>query len=407
MKKIITPVLIGGLMVSSLVSPAFATAVSDNDDNLLISPSPETSEIQNTSGNNSDKVVEDENSETNAVVDYEVLRCHADDIIKDEETGKITGVIVVDEDGNKTILNISDKTFCIDNKTRTSFDINELISNEPILVYRSAVQTFSLPPQTAAYVIVRNYSDEEIMGYPKYSKVESEVETNDDVSKFLTEFGGMYIGINEDTKLLKSDGSEASIKDLTPGTRILNWYGVAALSYPGQALSEQIIIMPEIEAEEAEDVGEIEEPIIEAKEITRGDFVDMLYKAAGSPAVDSMDLGYMDIDGSSDKYNAIIWAATNGFMSGYGNGTFGVNDKINAEQAYTVIWRYNGAPEADLSNISKCDDFGSVSDFAKEALAWMDSLKLINTDSNKLNSKDVVTNVQINEILNNLSQDKS
>lgn len=403
MKKIITPVLIGGLMVSSLVSPAFATAVNDNNDGLLVSPEPETSEIQNTSENNSDKVVEDENSETNAVVDYEVLRCHADDIIKDEETGKITGVIVVDEDGNKIILNISDKTFCIDNKTRTSFDINELISNEPILVYRSAVQTFSLPPQTAAYVIVRNYSDEEIMGYPKYSKVESEVETNDDVSRFLTEFGGMYIGINEDTKLLKSDGSEASIKDLTPGTRILNWYGVAALSYPGQALSEQIIIMPEIETE---DVEEVEEPIIEAKEITRGDFVDMLYKAAGSPAVDSIDLGYMDVDGSSDKYNAIIWAATNGFMSGYGNGVFGVNDKINAEQAYTVIWRYNGAPEVDLTNMNKYEDFNSVSDFAKKAFAWMNNLQLIDTSVNNLYSKNIVTNIQINEILNNLEQGK-
>lgn len=65
--------------------------------------------------------------------------------------------------------------------------------------------------------------------------------------------------------------------------------------------------------------------------VTREQLATMLYRYAGSPAVNG-SLPFSDADTASDyAQNALIWATQNGILNGYGDGRIG--PKANAERA--------------------------------------------------------------------------
>ena len=65
--------------------------------------------------------------------------------------------------------------------------------------------------------------------------------------------------------------------------------------------------------------------------VTREQLATMLYRYAGSPAVNG-SLPFSDADTASDyAQNALIWATQNGILNGYGDGRVG--PKANAERA--------------------------------------------------------------------------
>ena len=65
--------------------------------------------------------------------------------------------------------------------------------------------------------------------------------------------------------------------------------------------------------------------------VTREQLATMLYRYAGSPAVNG-SLPFSDADTASDyAKNALIWATQNGILNGYGDGRSG--PKANAERA--------------------------------------------------------------------------
>ena len=75
-------------------------------------------------------------------------------------------------------------------------------------------------------------------------------------------------------------------------------------------------------------------------------------------------------------YNAAVnWAASEGIINGYENGKFGVGDALTREQMVTILYNYEKDylgidVTLDGNDAEGFEDFGTTSEFAKDAVAW-------------------------------------
>ncbi len=106
--------------------------------------------------------------------------------------------------------------------------------------------------------------------------------------------------------------------------------------------------------------------------LTRGEVVQTLYEKAGKPEV-TAKVTFTDVPADNVYYNAIRWAAGKKYISGYGDGTFGVNDAITVEQLSVILWNYMGHPEDDAA----LDQIGEHSRWALHSLHWSVARKVI------------------------------
>ncbi|MCD8356798.1 MAG: S-layer homology domain-containing protein [Clostridia bacterium] len=113
--------------------------------------------------------------------------------------------------------------------------------------------------------------------------------------------------------------------------------------------------------------------------MTRTMMAQILYNFCGKPAVTYSNI-YSDVPAGTWYTNAVIWAAENNIMAGYGNGKFGVNDVISREQIATVL--YNFSNQNDLETSSRDDlnnysDASSISNYAVEPMQWAVSTNIL------------------------------
>ncbi len=84
---------------------------------------------------------------------------------------------------------------------------------------------------------------------------------------------------------------------------------------------------------------------------TRAQIVTFLYRAAGSPAVDSsVKNPFSDVSKDSKFYNAIMWAVSKGITEGTTKTTFSPNAACTRAQIVTFLWRYEGKPVVNVVN---------------------------------------------------------
>lgn len=118
---------------------------------------------------------------------------------------------------------------------------------------------------------------------------------------------------------------------------------------------------------------------------TRGEVATMLYRLAGEPAVNGMS-SFKDVAPLTYYTNAVTWAASKGYVTGYDADTFGPGDKISREQLVTILYRYVVANNVgvDISNTSTFRSFGdasAVSGYAINAMTWACNAGIIKGDS--------------------------
>ncbi len=75
--------------------------------------------------------------------------------------------------------------------------------------------------------------------------------------------------------------------------------------------------------------------------LTRAMLATTLYRAVGEPSADTRSQFTDTIKGEWYD-NAVTWADTKGYMKGYGNGLFGINDPVSMEQMDVILGRYTG-----------------------------------------------------------------
>lgn len=107
---------------------------------------------------------------------------------------------------------------------------------------------------------------------------------------------------------------------------------------------------------------------------SRAMIATILWRMAGSPAVNG-SIGFSDVADGQWYSEAIRWAASEGIVDGYGNGSFGPNDPITREQFAAMLWRYAASAGYDVSigestNILSYADETNVSEYAISAMQW-------------------------------------
>lgn len=110
--------------------------------------------------------------------------------------------------------------------------------------------------------------------------------------------------------------------------------------------------------------------------MTRAMFATVLYRMAGSPAVDGLSVSFKDVKESSWAYNAIVWAYSEGVTKGVGSDMFAPEQSITREELVTMLHRYADTPE--ISGELSFTDSASVSDWAQAAVLWASQSKIVN-----------------------------
>lgn len=100
--------------------------------------------------------------------------------------------------------------------------------------------------------------------------------------------------------------------------------------------------------------------------VTRAQLSAVLYRAAGSPAA-SGTARFPDVAATAYYAGAAGWAAEGGLITGYNDGRFGVNDPITRQQITAILWRWAGSPAASAEDYA---DEAGISDYAKTAVDW-------------------------------------
>ncbi len=110
---------------------------------------------------------------------------------------------------------------------------------------------------------------------------------------------------------------------------------------------------------------------------------------------------FSDVDNRAWYAKGVIWAASNGIVSGYGNGQFGPNNSIIREQLAVMLWRYAGSPAA-ISKELNFNDADKASGYALDALCWAVENGIINGKGGGiLDPKGFATRAQVAQMLKN------
>ena len=112
-----------------------------------------------------------------------------------------------------------------------------------------------------------------------------------------------------------------------------------------------------------------------ANSISRGQFAIMLYNMAGKPEVGATDKTYTDVAEGYAGYDAIMWASSNGIISGFADGRFKPGNSITRSQIMMMLKKYadNSGYEGAASGGKSVDSFADASEIsenAKESLQW-------------------------------------
>ena len=135
---------------------------------------------------------------------------------------------------------------------------------------------------------------------------------------------------------------------------------------------------------------------------TRGMIAAILYRLENSPAVTG-GKSFSDVTDGMYCADAVRWAQSCGIVNGYSDGRFAPNASITREQLAAILYRYAAYKNQDVAkkaDLSAFTDAGSVSAYAKEALAWANAAGLVNgTVSGTLNPQGGATRAQAAMIL--------
>ncbi len=100
--------------------------------------------------------------------------------------------------------------------------------------------------------------------------------------------------------------------------------------------------------------------------VTRAQLAAVLYRAAGNPAGLAAH-PFPDVRAVDYYADAAIWAAAQGYIRGYADGRFGGSDPVTRQQLAVILWRQAGSPEVSGTDYT---DERSIAAYARAAVDW-------------------------------------
>lgn len=135
---------------------------------------------------------------------------------------------------------------------------------------------------------------------------------------------------------------------------------------------------------------------------TRAQLVTFLWRAAGSPVV-NYAMNFNDVDGGAYYAEAVRWAASEKVVEGTTAETFAPDAAVTRAQVVTMLYRFAKAQGMDTAQggmaIREFDDFDAVPAYALEAMDWAVNAGVLKGDNNRLLPQDNCTRAQIMTML--------
>ena len=178
-----------------------------------------------------------------------------------KEADGYKSMLVKTEKDEEIQLNLDEKTLVVNNETGVPSAIDEIKAGDKVFVYYSPAMTRSLPPQSACELILVNVGNKTPASLHEVGTVNREEYGK---SAITTAAGDMIVRVDGKTTMtaLKTKNVVTN-EELTEGTRFLAWYDVVAMSYPGQAYTAKLVVLPTMAAEQPDTAPETEkEPAI-------------------------------------------------------------------------------------------------------------------------------------------------
>lgn len=116
-------------------------------------------------------------------------------------------------------------------------------------------------------------------------------------------------------------------------------------------------------------------------DITRAEFAKIVVKAFGLEDANATVSQFSDVAPSDWYYTAVASAYNKGIITGYENGTFGVNDKITRQDMAVIIYRAAKATGTELAAVKDAtafDDAADIAAYAAEAVTALNTAGVIN-----------------------------
>lgn len=126
-------------------------------------------------------------------------------------------------------------------------------------------------------------------------------------------------------------------------------------------------------------VGMDEKTFAPDQQLSRAMLAVILYAMAGEPAVTG-ESPFMDVPAGCWYTDAIVWAAQNGIVCGFGDGTFRPNEAVTRAQAAVMLYGYAAFTGADVTaraDLSAYSDAGPIPAWALDAMQWANARRLI------------------------------
>lgn len=131
---------------------------------------------------------------------------------------------------------------------------------------------------------------------------------------------------------------------------------------------------------------------------TRAQLVTFLWRAAGSPVM-NYAMNFNDVDGGAYYAEAVRWAASEKVVEGTTAETFAPDAAVTRAQVVTMLYRFAKAQGMDTTQggmaIREFDDFDAVPAYALEAMDWAVNAGVLKGDNNRLLPQDNCTRAQI------------
>lgn len=182
----------------------------------------------------------------------------------------VSSILVKTTDEQDIQLNLSADTLIVNNETGAAAALSDIKEGDKIYAYYSKAMTRSLPPQSACELILVGVGE----NTPASLHEVGTVSTNEEaMAEVLIADGSMIIRMDDKTTYAPYKTKNIVTKaDLTEGTRFLAWYDIVAMSYPGQAYTQKVVILPaattEETATETQATRETEQTAAETTELT-------------------------------------------------------------------------------------------------------------------------------------------
>jgi len=143
------------------------------------------------------------------------------------------------------------------------------------------------------------------------------------------------------------------------------------------------------------------------RKMTRAEFATTLFRASGANEEEySGNTGFSDVPAGKWMSAAVKWAAEMGYVKGTGGNKFNPNGTLDRQQLVTMLYRFVSkcfdTTEVDAHILDNFSDGSAVADWARDAMIWTASEKLLNgNDKGMLVPANSATRAQVAQILYN------